>query len=351
MSTTHTITPPTDTDSTSQRDQAAALPAERLEAIIVDHGRTLAQRTYALLVHVGELDARGTWARWGAWSCASWLAQATDLDLATARTYVRVARALRDHPTLDHALASGAISYAKARCLVAHLTDANADELVDLAQRTPTRDLPAAIAAWSRRNEDPDAIDRRHHRDRAVTWHTTSDGMVHLTAHLEPHRAGAIIAAIDQRVMSERAPAGACLSQQRADALHHLATDGGASVTTELVIHVTADGCRLTDGTPLGDHPVAGLLPNAYVSLLLHDNQRQPIDASPRRRSPTRRQRRVLDARQPTCAEPGCDARTLLHYDHIHPYTADGPTTLDNLQRLCGPHNRAKGAGSPRSEQ
>jgi hypothetical protein len=333
----------TNTTANALRDQAAALPAERLEATIVDHGRTLAQRTYALLVHVGELDARGTWARWGAWSCASWLAQAADLDLATARTHVRVARALRDHPTLDHALASGAISYAKARTLIAHLTDTNADELVALAERTPTRDLPTALAAWSRRNEDPDTIDRRHHHDRAVTWHTTPDGMIHLTARLEPHRAGALIAAIDHHVMSDHAPAGASLAQQRADALHHLTTDGGASVTTELVIHVTADGTNLTDGTPISDHVVAGLLPDAFISLLHHDTHNHPIDASPRRRTPTRRQQRVLDARHPECAQPGCHARTLLQYDHLHPYATGGPTTLDNLQRLCGPHNRTKG--------
>ena len=33
----------------------------------------------------------------------------------------------------------------------------------------------------------------------------------------------------------------------------------------------------------------------------------------------------------------------FLQYDHIEPYTDDGPTILANLQRLCGPHNRARG--------
>jgi 5-methylcytosine-specific restriction endonuclease McrA len=51
----------------------------------------------------------------------------------------------------------------------------------------------------------------------------------------------------------------------------------------------------------------------------------------------------VLTARQPTCAHPGCNARTLLQTDHIKPYNKGGPTTLANLQLLCGPHNRAKG--------
>jgi 5-methylcytosine-specific restriction endonuclease McrA len=49
----------------------------------------------------------------------------------------------------------------------------------------------------------------------------------------------------------------------------------------------------------------------------------------------------VLDERHPECAHPGCHATAFLHYDHIRPYSDGGPTVLDNLRRLCGPHNRA----------
>ncbi len=135
---------------------------------------------------------------------------------------------------------------------------------------------------------------------------------------------------------------GASLTQQRADAFVAAVTQGGGKVDAEVVIHVDETGNTLTDGTPLTDHAVTRLLPDAFVSLLLHDTQRQPIDASPRRRTPTRRQRRVLDARASECQHPGCHARTFLQYDHIQPYTNAGPTTIDNLQRFCGPHNRAR---------
>jgi hypothetical protein len=166
--------------------------------------------------------------------------------------------------------------------------------------------------------------------------------MVVLTARLTPENAGSVCAAIDTVVTRSHAPAGASLAHQRADALVTLMTDGGGSVATEVVVHVSADGNTLTDGTPLSDHAVTGLLPDAFVSLLLHDNQGQPIDASPRRRFPTRRQRRALDQISQECAHPGCHATTFLQYDHIHPYAQGGPTVLANLQRLCGPHNRAR---------
>jgi hypothetical protein len=321
---------------------------DELATEIIDHAGLLARTRHHLLVLVGEFDASAQWARFGALSCAAWLANVCELDRATAHCWVRVARSMRAHPRLAAALADGTLSYAKARVLVAHLSDTNADELLALAITTPSGGLAAAIAGWSRRHEDPEAIDRRHHRDRSTRWRTDSDGMITITTRLPPHRAAGIIAAIDRKVMTASAPAGATLAQQRADVHHHLLTTPGGStgVGAEIVIHVDQTGTHLPDGTPLSDHGVAAMFDDAFISLLIHDADAKPIDASPRRRNPTRRQRRVLDARHPACCHPGCHATELLQYDHITPRNQGGPTIVDNLQRLCGPHNRAKG-GDP----
>ena len=171
--------------------------------------------------------------------------------------------------------------------------------------------------------------------------------MITLTARMTPEAAAVVCAVIDTHVMRtpDDAPAGASskpsLAQQRHDALAN-AVAHDSQITTEIVVHVDEQANTLPDGTPLSDHTVNRLLPDSFVSLLFHDTRRHPIDASPRRRAPTPRQRRVLDARQPRCAHPGCTCRTFLHYDHIERYADGGTTTLDNLQRLCGPHNRAK---------
>jgi hypothetical protein len=312
---------------------------------IVEHAALIARTRYRLLVLVGEFDASARWARCGALSCAAWLAEACDVDRATAHSWVRVARAMRSHGQLAIVVADGRLSYAKARVLAAHLDEANADELIALAIATPSGALAAAIAGWSRRHEDPEVIDRRHYRDRSTRWRTDSDGMITITTRLAPHRAAGIIAVIDRAVMTGSAPAGATLAQQRADAHHRLLTTGGGSagVHAEIVIHVDQTGTRLPNGTPLSDHAIATMFDDAFISLLIHDTQHRPIDASPRRRNPTRRQRRILDAHHPTCCHPGCNATELLQYDHITPHSQDGPTVVDNLHRLCGPHNRAKG--------
>lgn len=328
--------------ATSSTARVAGLAAERLEAEVVDLAGRLSAGTFELLVLVGELDARGLWARWGALSCAAWLADICDVEVATARTQVRVARAMCEHPALHSAMADGDVSYAKARVLVPHLTTANAHALLRLAATNPAGRLGAAIAAWSQQHEDPEDIARRQHQERNVSWRTGGDGMVTITTRVPPATAGAICAAIDAQVTRADAPAGASLGQQRADALLHIVTHGGADVDAEVVFHVRGDGTTLADGTPVSDDVVAGLLPEAFVSVLVLDSERRPIDASPRRRTPTRRQRRVLDEAQTQCAHPGCTARTFLQYDHIEPYARGGPTVLANLQRLCGPHNRAR---------
>jgi hypothetical protein len=329
------------------RDRLVERPIEELEAEVVELAGRLAAGTYELLILVGEIDARGSFAAWGALSCAAWLADVCGIEISTARTQVRVARKMREYPALDEAMASGDVSYAKARVLAACLTDENADALISIAEQTPAGRLSAAIAAWSQRNEDPETIRRRQHESRGVTWHTEPSGTVRITARLTPEAAGSVCAAVDRAVSRNHAPAGASLRQQRADALVDLVTGGGAGVTAEVVIHVNEEGNALPDGTPLSDNAVAGLLPASFVSLLMHDAERWPIDASPRRRFPTRRQRRVVDQRERECAHPGCHATALLQYDHVQPYERGGPTVVDNLQRLCGPHNRAKDEAGP----
>jgi 5-methylcytosine-specific restriction endonuclease McrA len=52
--------------------------------------------------------------------------------------------------------------------------------------------------------------------------------------------------------------------------------------------------------------------------------------------------RTALEARDPTCIVPYCDARRDLQIDHRIPYAAGGPTTLDNLARLCRWHHYQK---------
>jgi hypothetical protein len=66
----------------------------------------------------------------------------------------------------------------------------------------------------------------------------------------------------------------------------------------------------------------------------------QVIGAGRTTRLISRRLRRALEHRHPTCAVPGCGATRGLHAHHIRHWEDGGPTELTNLVLLCPYHHR-----------
>ena len=66
----------------------------------------------------------------------------------------------------------------------------------------------------------------------------------------------------------------------------------------------------------------------------------QPIGAGRATRLISRRLRRALEYRHPSCAVPGCGATRGLHAHHIVHWEDGGATELDNLVLLCPYHHR-----------
>lgn len=282
------------------------------------------------------------WVTAGYSSPGRWIAAMVDVTQRAANEWIRIGRALRNLPEVRAAVASGAISFAKARVLTRTAGADTEAELVDLAQRVPAGDLGAALAAWSRRNEPDSVIDERQRSARSVHHRTDPNGMIVTTLRYPPIEGATITAAIDA-VVSRRAGRGLTgkearwpsLAQQRADALFELVTAGGAGVDTEIVVHLRGDGNALDDGTPVDDHAVAGLLPASLIRALIHDADGRPINASARRRYPTMRQRRVVKERDRACVD--CNSHDLLEYDHVPDFAETGHTVVDELQLRCGP--------------
>jgi hypothetical protein len=50
----------------------------------------------------------------------------------------------------------------------------------------------------------------------------------------------------------------------------------------------------------------------------------------------------ALQFRDRCCVVPGCGRTFGLEYDHLVEFAKGGPTSLDNLARLCGPHHAMK---------
>lgn len=336
-----------DDPTTGPRGDLLSLPTERLEAAIIALAAEANAARYRLLKLLAAYDQRGAWVAWGATSCAAWWAEVAQLELATAREHLRVARALDELPALDAALADGRLSYAKAKVLSRVADVDTVDELVTLAQLHPAGRLGIVLAGWAAGRLSPDAVADAQYQARRVSFRTEPDGMITAVISLPPRDGAALRAAIDRLVAAGDAPAGASVPQLRADAVTRLVAGNGVTgaPASEVLIHVHAgpEGAviaTLDDGTPVPDPELGSVLCEATVRALVHDSAGQPVDASPGRPAPSRRQRRLLQVRDRHCQYPGCRASSFPHAHHVVPREHGGPTIMANLVLVCSFHHR-----------
>lgn len=389
---------PTQAQSTqAQSTQAQSIQAETHSSIrdqVIHVGHRLSTQQWRLVHLVAELDRSGEWQLDGAATCSHWVARALDVEVCTAREWLRVGTALNELPVIDEAFAAGRLSYSKVRTITRVANADNAAELCDLAERTRAGHLTRAIAAWLGRDQDPDDTERRQHESRSLRWWHDTDGMVVGSFRLPPSTAAVFIAMIEAWVLRFRpvhrtaagsgdaldssrtgtdgdastdaltrtdghASTDACtapaaikwpsLDQQRADALVDLIGNGGGNVTTEVILHVRAGGATLDDGTPVSGSAVERIAPAAFIRTMIHDAESHPINVSGRHRHPTDRQKRVVRERDRGCVD--CGSTELIEYDHVPDFEASKRTVIDELHVRCPACHRARhrrqGSGQP----
>jgi hypothetical protein len=312
-------------------------------AAVVEAGQRWAAGQYHLARLVAELDDSLEWALDGAPTCAHWVADALDVEVCTAREWLRIGRALRTMPSIAAAFESRRLSYSKVRALSRIATTANEAELCRIARSVPAGRLTHALASWLQRHESPERTAARHTAATGLTQRLEPDGMGVTTLRLPPLEHAALAAAIDAKVLVSQSSFGASadasghwpsIAQQRARALMELLREGGASIATEVIVHVRGDGCTLDDGTPITDHAVARMLPEAFIRLLITEANRLPINASGRHRHPTARQQRVARERHGNrCVD--CGSTDLLQDDHVPSYAENHRTLVDQLEPRC----------------
>lgn len=317
-------------------------------------GRRLHRLRHELITTLTTYDLTGHWALSGAPTCAHWIAHELGICTGTAREWLRVGHALGDLDQISAAFDDQRLSYAKVRELTRVAIDHpdHQTELIGIAERATANDLGRELAAWSAQFEEPATRDRRHHRQRSLTCRTEPDGQRVLTLRLPPLQMGMIEAAIDTDIMTTKrghnVPAGTSpppsaadrptLAQQRADAIVALITNGGATITTEIIIHVRADGCTLDDGTPITATTTERIAPTAFIRTMIHDAESNPINVSGRHRYSTDRQKRVVKERDRVCTD--CGSTAFLHHHHEPPYEQTKHTVVAELELKCGSCHR-----------
>ena len=290
----------------------------------------------------------GEWMATTAVSAAHWIAGVADIEVGTAREWIRVGRRLRGLPLIAALFEADELSYSKVRTLSRVATPENEGHLAAIAKDVPAGHLPRAIAAWLHRHSTDHELERHQQEQRSLTWRNEPDGMVTVTARLPPLVAGQLIARLTEHVMRARHAAvdvehWPTLAQQHADALEHVVREGGGGdggrLVTEVILHVRAGGATLDDGTPLPMSVVERVAPESFIRALVHDAEGRPINAGAKRRHPSARQKRVVKERDRGCVD--CGATTLLQYDHVPDYEVTQHTVVEELQLRCAPcHQR-----------
>src|SRR5262249_43173931 len=126
-------------------------PASSLRDEIVEVGARWSGNLRRLVHLAAELDASLEWSLDRAPTCAHWIADSLDIEVCTAREWLRIGRALADLDIIDAAYTQGRLSYSKVRALTRVATPDNEEELCQLAEEVPAARLVPALAAWRAR--------------------------------------------------------------------------------------------------------------------------------------------------------------------------------------------------------
>src|SRR5262245_55794243 len=172
---------------------------------------------------VAEYDRRTGCSDGATQSCAHWLNWKCGIALGAAREKVRVARALESLPKVAAAMASGKMSYSKAREITRIGNADNEDFLLEIAEHGTAAHAERLVRVY-RRCKDAEELSRetRQQESRSLTWRYDDDGSLVVTGRLPAEAGARLLKAID--VAMEDVPAGTSeqripYAARRADAL------------------------------------------------------------------------------------------------------------------------------------
>jgi hypothetical protein len=322
---------------------------------------------HRFLTLIAEFDRRKGWSDSATQSCAHWLNWKCGIAIGAAREKVRVARALESLPKVSAAMASGKVSYSKAREITRVADAGNEDYLLAIAEHGTAAHVEKLVRAYRRCQESEElSRDQRQQQNRRVTFRYDDDGSLILTCQL-PAEAGALVlkaldVAVDGLRIYEDVPAGTPkqvvpFSARRADALARVAESFLAHDVLEspgvdrqqVVVHVaaetlrkrTAGCCEIEHGPSIAADTARRFACDATITELVEDEDGEPLNVGRKTRLISAPLRRLLTARDKGCRFPGCCNSRYIDMHHIKHWANGGETKPANLISLCRFHHRA----------
>ncbi len=322
---------------------------------------------HRFLLLVAEFDRRTGWSNHGAQSCAHWLNWKCGIGLGAAREKVRVARALENLPRISAAMASGILSYSKAREITRIGNAGNEDYLLSIAEHGTASHVERLIRAYRRCQEAEELTrEQRQRQHRRVTFRYDDDGSLVLTCHLPAEVGAMVMKALDVAVegipVREDVSAGTSkelvpFSARRADALARVAEsflahdvlESPGTDRQQIVVHVAAETlrkraagcCEIEHGPSIAAETARRFSCDASIVALVEDEDGEPLNVGRKTRIISAPLRRLLMARDKGCRFPGCSNARYIDMHHIKHWANGGETKPSNLVSLCRFHHRA----------
>ncbi|MHB1711334.1 MAG: HNH endonuclease signature motif containing protein [Acidimicrobiales bacterium] len=320
------------------------------------------------LLSARRVESSNVWRREGHRSAAAHVAEATGTGMGPAIDALKAARSLGSLPVTDDAMRNGRLSETQVKEIAgAAILQPDAEqELVDAAGSQTLNVLRLRCRRVRATGIDQNRAYEGVHQHRYLRNWTDTDGAVRFDARFTPDEGARLVAAVKAeatRLAAETRRAG-CEEPPKAlaaDALVRLACRrdpagaGGCSPSDPAaIVHVRVDHeallrghlepgevCEIPGIGPIPVDVARRLAADSILSVLV-TNGVDVTSVAHSGRTIATAVRTALIERDPLCVVPGCDNRDGLEIDHVIPFAGGGPTSLDNLARLCHWHHYLK---------
>lgn len=310
-------------------------------------GRTLAAR---------RIEETQAWYGSGYRKPSEWVAARSGVTLGSAIATLDTGRRLQELPATRDAFLSGELSAHQAQEIAAAAAEDPSAEasLLDLARKesvnTLRRECRQVIAAASR---DADA-DERIHRSRSLRFWTDPDGAVRLDGRFTPDAGARLIAAVKARakeLLDQAIKAGSrerrdCYSADALVALADSFTPGPKAVVNVMVDYTAiergylekGERCMIPGQGPITLGAAQRLAENGIIRAVLAEGADVRSIVTNSRYVPPKL-KAALEARDPVCVVPGCDATDHLEIHHLLGFIITHRTRLEECAMVCHWHH------------
>jgi hypothetical protein len=317
----------------------------------------------------------GSFAKAGHGSAADWLGAVSGSSAGAAKERLAAAERAVCVPSLTEALREGDLSTAQLKLMsqTASAAPGSEDTLLELAgagaSHQELSDAASRLRAAARCRETERARRDRVHSGRHFRWRQSPEGGIRSEMWCDEIAWARVAPWLEAEAKGrwKAAGKGEPLEAHRLDALLDLLArggpDGGSGPVARPHTLVIVDAQALKRGTAEGDElceiegigpvsvdAVIDLVGEGGMQLLVKDGVDVRTVTSTRRDLPQRVEAALI-VRDRTCVVTGCGKRHGLEGDHYREdYRDEGPTSTENLARLCPEHHALKTYGGWRLE-